>query len=77
MKTKKAIKKLNKKIARLTKAVKKAIVFIPFDENGLQNDGSWPFCGECNSYHHPDNPNCKKTLKIEVALATEAATEIE
>lgn len=24
-----------------------------------EEDGSWPWCEACKSYHHPKNPTCK------------------
>lgn len=28
--------------------------------NSEPDDGSWPWCEACNSWHHPRNPTCKK-----------------
>lgn len=25
-----------------------------------RNDGRWPWCESCHSWHHPDNPTCKE-----------------
>ena len=27
-----------------------------------EEDGSWPWCEACKSYHHPQNPTCKERL---------------